>query len=520
MSESWKEWEGLTVAGQFPLQQFLGASDHSAVFLTRLPSGGDQRAVIKLVSADPQNAELELSRWSRAANLLHPNLIRIFQTGRCGLAGRDLLFLLMEYAEESLAQILPDRALSPAEVRVMLPPILDALSCLYRQGLVHGRLKPSNVLAIGDQIKISSDGLSRIGEPRGGRDKHSSYDPPEGISARSTQAGDAWALGITIVEALTRHSPASAVIGHAEPHIPDHLPAPFLEIVCSCLRRDPRRRATVGEIAALLEQPATAAAGSERIAASPAAHLPAREMARLEQPSPSRGTPASIVRSPVVRQWKIGLGAAAAVVALIVIPWLLSRHSEPDGTPETAAKGSPAAAPSQRSQPRPAAQSKLVAPRKEPQSLAAEPAAPAQESATRGASPENKPAKSQSSDVPAAESASLRLPPDPKPPLSSRAHGEVLEKVLPQTAQKSLDTIHGTVRVSVRLQVDPGGEVASAGFDSPGPSKFFADQALSAARRWKFRAPVVDGHGAPSVWLLRFEFTSSGVAVHLSQSSP
>ena len=34
--ETWKSWEGRTVDGKFPLRQYLGGSDHSAVFLTEL----------------------------------------------------------------------------------------------------------------------------------------------------------------------------------------------------------------------------------------------------------------------------------------------------------------------------------------------------------------------------------------------------------------------------------------------------------------------------------------------------
>jgi len=41
-------------------------------------------------------------------------LIKLFETGRCHLAGMDLLYIVMDYAPENLAQFLPDRALSPA----------------------------------------------------------------------------------------------------------------------------------------------------------------------------------------------------------------------------------------------------------------------------------------------------------------------------------------------------------------------------------------------------------------------
>ena len=107
MTQSWKQWEGQILNGKFHLRQYLRGSEHSAVFLTEDSEQGLQEAAIKLIPANPDNAELQLSRWEEAAKLSHPHLIRLFQMGRCQLGTRDLLYLVMEYAELDLAQILP-----------------------------------------------------------------------------------------------------------------------------------------------------------------------------------------------------------------------------------------------------------------------------------------------------------------------------------------------------------------------------------------------------------------------------
>src|SRR5271165_2129608 len=143
--EEARKWEGLVVDGKFPLRQWLGGSEHSAVFLTeRL--GQAQKVAIKLI-AQGAEAERQLSRWRAAAQLTHPHLMRIFEAGRCQVDGQPLLYLLMEYAEEDLSQILPQRPLAPAEVTDLLPALLDALSFLHGKGVVHSRVKPSNVHA-------------------------------------------------------------------------------------------------------------------------------------------------------------------------------------------------------------------------------------------------------------------------------------------------------------------------------------------------------------------------------------
>ena len=43
----------------------------------------------------------------------------------------DLLYVVMEHAEENLSEILPQRALTPSEARDMLGLVLDALSNLH-----------------------------------------------------------------------------------------------------------------------------------------------------------------------------------------------------------------------------------------------------------------------------------------------------------------------------------------------------------------------------------------------------
>ncbi len=69
----------------------------------------------------------------------------------------------MEYAEEDLSQILPERPLTPGEAREMLDPVLDALSYLHEKGFVHGHFKPSNIMVVDDQVKLSCDNLEVAG---------------------------------------------------------------------------------------------------------------------------------------------------------------------------------------------------------------------------------------------------------------------------------------------------------------------------------------------------------------------
>jgi len=256
MSETGKQREGQLVNGEFRLLQYLGGSGDSAVFLTERGKEKPQKAVIKLVLADTVDEGTQLSRWKRAATLSHPHLIRLFEMGRCQLDGKRFLYVVMEYAEENLAQILPSRPLTSTEARDMLSPLLSTLEYLHTRGLVHAHVKPANIMAIEDQLKLSSDGICSAGESMGSPSRRSAYDAPESDHAALSPAADVWSVGMTLVEVLTQGLPVQKA--QADPAVPEKLPAFFFEIARHCLVRDPQSRYTVAQIMSRL-QPATAA---------------------------------------------------------------------------------------------------------------------------------------------------------------------------------------------------------------------------------------------------------------------
>ena len=129
-----ENWEGQLVDGRFPLLHWLGSSEHSVVFLTKLPGQESQKAVIKLFPADARDAKTQISRWQVIAGLSHPHLIRLFHTGECEINAAALLYVVLEYAEEDLSQVVPSRALTPAEAGEMLKRYLASLALQAARG--------------------------------------------------------------------------------------------------------------------------------------------------------------------------------------------------------------------------------------------------------------------------------------------------------------------------------------------------------------------------------------------------
>src|SRR5713101_4739791 len=461
MTEAWEQWEGQIVNEEFHLRQYLGGGEHSAVFLTEHGDREPRKAAIKLIQADPESAELQLSRWELAAKLSHPHLIRLFQMGRCQLGGRELLYIVMEYADEDLSQILPQRSLTVRRARGLLTPALDALAYVHNQGFVHGHMKPANIMAIGDQVKLSSDGLCPKSESGGRLGKPGVYDPPEAASGRAWPAGDVWSLGITLVEALTQRLPVWEGTEQGEPVLPDTVPAAFLDLARQCLRRDPERRLTVAAIAARLQQRQTLPEAKEQMTARP---------------------------QETIAKWRYVVPTVAiglVLAAFLAGPKLLRRRPEAQRAPSVESE-----------QPR-------VQPRPNQRAVTLETGQSTQKTGNE------RPGSSGAAPSPP----SPRSGAEKKTTTGGLVPGEVLRQVLPAVPQSARDTIRGTVRVSVRVAVDPSGSVTGAKLDSPGPSKYFANLALQAAQRWEFAPAKVDGRDVPSEWILRFEIERTGTRV-------
>ncbi len=246
MSDAWARLEGHAINGVYPLLRYLGRSNHSVVFLTESAKLGKPELAIKLVPSAPALAQLQLARWRASAALIHPRLIQIFDAGQCQIGERPFLYVVTDYADQNLAQLLERRALTEEETREMLEPALQALAFLHEKKLVQGRLKPSNVLVVGDQLKLASDTIRPFSEAGRASRVTSAYAPPEASEGARTPASDVWALGVTLCEALTRRQPSN--LHEGELVLPDELAPAFRGVVVRCLNRRARNRPSVREL--------------------------------------------------------------------------------------------------------------------------------------------------------------------------------------------------------------------------------------------------------------------------------
>jgi len=470
MSESWKRWQGRNVDQKFPLRAYLGGSDHSAVFLTAVEGvagnvgrGDSNKAAIKLidVAADVAGGEAQSSRWQAVRELNHPSLIRILDTGRCELDGNHLLYVVMEYAEENLSQILPERALTAEETLVTLLPVLEVLQFVHDHGFVHGHIKPANILAIGNQVKLSSDTLSRTGGTSRANGVKA-YGPPEAATGAASTAGDVWQLGMTLVEVLTQRLPVWDREGRRAPVIPDSVPQPFRDLASNCLQLDAGKRCTVREIRERLKTGRIEAGqrpeAGQRQTASDLRQSISAGAGQQRSAQNSNHTDTGLQKESA--KWPIWV-AMAAVVAIAFV--LIARPK--------------------RSNPR-----------------SEQPAAEAQQDVeTR---------TSQSADqAGAAAGVAFNTSAANSEAGSNDAQLGVVQRVMPQVSPSARRTIQGKIKVRVRAGVDAAGNVSSATFESAGPSKYFSRISMEAAREWKFVPAEAAEQSGSREWRIQFAFT-------------
>jgi serine/threonine protein kinase len=490
-TDAWTQWESQVVNGVYPLRRFLGGSNHSAVFLTEYPAENVPNAAIKFVPADTLHAQAQLVQWGTAVTLSHRHLVRLFDVGRCRFAGRDFLFVVMEYADQTLAELLQRRALSPDEARDLLTPTLDALAFLHRKGLVHGHLKPSNFLVVGDQLKLASDTINSVGKPTTGAARNALHDPSELKDGTRSTAGDVWDLGITLVEALTQRTPIWPDERAETALLPVKLPPPFVDIVRRCLSRPAANRPTVLELQAQYKPTPWAALSA------------GLDPAEIEVPSEDDSTQQSRMARILIPT--LSALAAALVIALGV--WvsfhLIQGHIEKHP----------------RIRPFAANDTQEYLQQEVEQEDASAPATATTVSNNETAfAPID--AVSPSTAAPIATTAPVTAPPpvaatQAAAPVLPDQRAEVLHEELPEITPPIINRIHGHVRVAVRVLVDPIGNVVGEFMENAGPSAYFARLASEAAGKWKF-APS-DARDS-RVWLLRFEFTREGATVDVNRT--
>jgi eukaryotic-like serine/threonine-protein kinase len=208
--------EGMSLGGVYTLERCL-QDDRTGTFFAVLRRDGE-RLLAKLVPEQDPDAERQFATWQRTRHLRHPHLLHLIDVDSCELAGDSYVYGIFEYPDDVLNGAIEQGPLSEPETREVMESALGALRYLHGQGLVHGAVDPEHIVAVGDNIKLSTDGLRES-------------EDLEGCLEDVRQLGE-----------LVRRLRA-----------PEPLNEPLATIVRHATAADPRHRWTLAEIARVID---------------------------------------------------------------------------------------------------------------------------------------------------------------------------------------------------------------------------------------------------------------------------
>src|SRR5215472_1013285 len=158
--------------------------------------------------------ELFTKEWSVLAQLSHPNIVDVLDTGEFEQAGERLPFFVMPFLPGSTLDQLMRNAtqrLTIERVAGIASQVCRGLQAAHERGLIHRDLKPSNIFVMDDDaVKIIDFGVVHLvgSESVKGLKGTLQYMAPEQIELKpSSAASDIFSLAVVCYEALTGRQP-------------------------------------------------------------------------------------------------------------------------------------------------------------------------------------------------------------------------------------------------------------------------------------------------------------------------
>ncbi|MBZ5527140.1 MAG: serine/threonine protein kinase [Acidobacteriia bacterium] len=226
----------------------------------------DRTVAVKLLSqefAKPAKRQQFLNEARINGQLSHPGIVALHDAGIDEATSTP--YLVMEFIEgHPLDRLLSKGSLHYTKVCSYIGQAANALGMAHRKGVIHGDLKPSNLLITeGGSVKVTDFGMARLAsrevleDPMRGKP---AYWCPEQIVARPQDArSDFFSLGTILFEAVTGKLPfqgetlqaiCGQILSTPAPQATNLNPAlpPALDmIILQCLSKNPAQRYATGE---------------------------------------------------------------------------------------------------------------------------------------------------------------------------------------------------------------------------------------------------------------------------------
>lgn len=251
--------------GDWAIEADLGRDHKGRAFRARAADGSGKLATIKILTGTPEVHELFRGRLSLLRKLSHPNLV--------GYLGGGIVhgdpYYVAEHVPGSDYQALLKEGKRPgwADVLAHALQAVSALRHAHRRSVLHGDLKPANVLVGPDgNVKLAECGIARLFgatvPPLGDNPLGSAafISPEQAAGKPATKRSDFYSLGCLLYALLAGRPPFAATNqvelihkhcfvmperpAHYLPDLPDELDA----LVMKLLAKDPQVRPGSGTL--------------------------------------------------------------------------------------------------------------------------------------------------------------------------------------------------------------------------------------------------------------------------------
>src|SRR5438309_9036999 len=224
----------------------------------------DRDVAIKLLGPDADDAFRArfADEARRAAAVVHPNVVTVFDEGRDGADA----FMVMELVPgKTLREIVAERGpLPPHEVARLIRQVAAALDAAHAAGVIHCDVKPANVIVDREgAAKLTDFGIARAARDRDEQELLGTarYIAPERVEGGPVTARtDVYGLGLVAYELLTGRPAFDG--GTSEELVRERLVGPPPSLRLARVGLDDRLDAIVGRALATVPDRRYASAGA------------------------------------------------------------------------------------------------------------------------------------------------------------------------------------------------------------------------------------------------------------------
>ncbi len=255
----------LRTVGRYEILEIIGVGANGRVARAFDPLIA-RIVAIKLFPAELARGEAR-NRFVQEARVVgqisHPAIIALHDMGIDEASQTP--YLVMEFIQgQPLEKLLEKGSIPFTRACAWAAEVATALGVAHRKGVIHGDVKPANILITADErVKLTDFGMARLAS-RDSKDTpllgSPAYWCPEQIVGKPQDSrSDIFSLGVVMYEMVTGHRPfdADSLQGicsrvlSSTPLPPSHanpsVPAAFNELIASCLAKDPAQRCASAE---------------------------------------------------------------------------------------------------------------------------------------------------------------------------------------------------------------------------------------------------------------------------------